>query len=82
MAIMKCGHSPNATTRINGKDIPYCVICDCYELEDFNNNILKDRKAKCGYCGKIVDSNENLPFFEYRPTNETDSYYCRCRGWN
>lgn len=82
MVLMKCGHSQNATTRIDGEDKPYCVICECHELADFDSEILNGRKAKCGYCGKIIDSNENLPFFEYRPKAETDSYYCGCRGWD
>ena len=75
--IMKCGHYANAEK--DGK--PYCVICSCDEIADYQP-ILTNRKAKCKYCGEIKDSNFNLPFFEFRPAQEYDSYYCGCRGWN
>ena len=75
--LMKCGHTANAETS-DGK--PCCVICACFELAEKQPS-LQGRKAKCSYCGKIVDSNYNLPFFEYKQEQEYDSYYCGCRGW-
>lgn len=42
---------------------------------------LEGRKAKCPECGKIESSHWGLPFFEYRPEEEFDQYYCGCRGW-
>ena len=76
--LMKCGHIANGTT-IDGK--PYCVICNCGEIADKKPN-LNGRKAKCFYCGKITESNENLPFFEYKPNEEFDFYYDGCFGWD
>ena len=43
---------------------------------------LDGRKAKCAMCGREKDSDYNLPFFEYRPNEEYDSYYCGCIGWD
>lgn len=76
--LMKCGHTANATD-VNGK--PCCVICDCDEIENVTPS-LAGRKAKCSDCGHIVDSDENLPFFRYRPDKECDTYYCGCWGWD
>lgn len=46
--MMKCGHSANAAQIKNGKQIPYCLVCDCAEplpsLPD-----LTGRKARCFY---------------------------------
>lgn len=76
--IMKCGHIANAETP-DGK--PACAICGCFDIAD-EQPILRNRKARCSYCGKEVDSNFNLPFFEFKPAEEYDSYYCGCGGWN
>ena len=78
---MKCGHIANAF--INGK--PICIICLGLKKEatqiDYDRPNLQGRKARCNQCGKEVDSNFNLPFFEYRHDSEKDSYYCGCGGW-
>lgn len=44
---------------------------------------LAGRYAKCCYGdhGK-VKSTINLPFFEYKPDQEFDRYYCGCYGWD
>ena len=42
---------------------------------------LEGRKAKCPECGKVESSHWGLPFFQYRPEEEFDQYYCGCRGW-
>lgn len=80
--MMKCGHAANATH--NGK--PVCAICfgltpDAEIVADTAPD-LTGRKAECRYCNCKADSNENLPFFKYRPKQKTDSYYCGCRGWD
>lgn len=75
--MMECGHSANATC--DGK--PACAICSCYKIAESSPD-LTGRKAKCPYCKKTVTSNTDLPFFEYRPGHECDSYYCGCRGWD
>lgn len=74
--LMKCGHTANATTANNE---PCCAICGCYEISERPK--LDGRKAKCCFCGNIVNSDYNLPFFEYRAKKEYDLYYDGCGGW-
>ena len=83
--LMKCGHVANAIDK-NGK--PVCAICVpdvegiTVEKElDGETAGLEGRKARCSFCWKVTNSRWNLPFFEYRPDKETDSYYCGCGGW-
>ncbi|MBQ7277351.1 MAG: hypothetical protein IJS58_08925 [Bacilli bacterium] len=80
--LMKCGHTANAEYD-DGK--PCCLICspkrEAYEVVDEKPN-LTGRKAKCTDCGEIVDSNWNLPFFEYCPDKEYDRFYSGCWGWD
>jgi hypothetical protein len=76
--LMKCGHVANAET-FDGK--PVCVICKCYEIAN-EQPIIIGRKAKCVWCGSERESSFNLPFFEYKPKQEYDSYYCGCGGWD
>lgn len=80
--LMKCGHTANAEYD-NGK--PCCLICspkrEAYEVVEDKPN-LTGRKAKCTDCGEIVDSNWNLPFFEYCPDKEYDRFYSGCWGWD
>ena len=80
--LMKCGHTANAEYD-NGK--PCCLICspkrEAYEVVDEKPD-LTGRKARCTDCGEIVDSNWNLPFFEYCPDKEYDRFYSGCWGWD
>jgi len=84
---MKCGHTANAVKE-NGK--PVCVICAGItpDAEIISEEIpdLTDRKARCTYYGGKYHSEAlsklRLPFFEYKPDNEFDEYYCGCFGWN
>jgi hypothetical protein len=85
--LMKCGHSTTAKDK-DGK--PVCIICfgvnnDATIVEDNKPN-LTGRKAICcqhkHLTQKIVDSNFNLPFFEYRPDEKYDAFYCGCWGWD
>lgn len=77
MPFMKCGHTANSKTS-SGR--PYCVICNCDTVAEAKPD-LTGRKAKCGWCGKETTSDFNLPFFEYKPNEEYDEYYCGCEGW-
>lgn len=84
--LMKCGHADNATLTTGQEAIPVCAIYGCTEIEKQIENYtegLEGRYAKCtmGEHG-IVPSRWNLPFFEYRPDNKYDNYYCGCRGWD
>lgn len=41
------------------------------------------RMAHCQYgCGNKKESSTALPFFESRPDDEEDRYYCGCYGWD
>lgn len=33
-------------------------------------------------CGSIVPSDTNLPFFQYKPNEKYDSFYCGCQSWD
>jgi hypothetical protein len=90
--LMKCGHTANAmSVSKNGKREPCCVICGCYEVAETKPD-LTGRFAKCSYRNKrngqphtdkdIVPSSYDLPFFEYKPNEKYDEYYCGCWGWS
>lgn len=79
--LMKCGHASQA--EVCGD--PVCTICfgitpEAIQIEE--NHPEEGREAKCSLCGKIAKSSLDLAFFEYRPDDETDSYYCGCIGWD
>lgn len=77
--LMKCGHVAqgfNAETKE-----PYCVICDCSEIQEEIPN-LDGRIARCSYCGNTTKSQYTLPFFEHQPDKEYDKYYDGCFGWD
>ena len=40
-----------------------------------------DRKAKCFQCGLESLTDERLPFFKTKATEDHDEYYCGCRGF-
>jgi hypothetical protein len=77
---------------VDSNNKPCCVICAGItknafiikkEIDENKNPTagLEGRKAKCVYCGSIVDSSWNLPFFEYKPNDKYDSFYDGCYGW-
>lgn len=84
--LMKCGHIANAVE--NGK--PICAICigikeGAREVESYlvSGTVgIEGRMAKCEWCGTIITSEWELPFFEYKPNEEFDSFYCGCIGWD
>lgn len=81
--LMACGHTSNGTDQ-NGKEC--CVICygitKNATIPATNKPILSGRFAVCADCGRKIPSTLSLPFFEYIPHKEFDSFYCGCRGWN
>lgn len=84
--LMKCGHVANA---IDADGKPICVICfgirkgaKEVERELDENETIPNRYARCMYCGKKVESRWNLPFFEYKPEENFDEFYCGCGGWD
>lgn len=82
MVLMGCGHAANAIDKA-GK--PVCVICiglDPRAKAIIKTPNLKGRRANCAYCGRSQSSDDDLAFFEYRPSKDFDSYYDGCRGWD
>ena len=86
--MMKCGHTANSYTyNKKGERIVACAICGCTEVAD-NKPLLKGRVARCSECGRLADSNWDLPFFRYGGEKNTDglaytdTYYCGCHGWD
>ena len=80
--LMGCGHAANGRTNTGD---PVCVIC--YGIVDGATEVvpspnLEGRVARCSDCKGEVTSDLSLAFFEYRPDDSWDCYYCGCRGWN
>lgn len=88
--IMKCGHPDNTKLELpDGTKIPACAICGCTDIKKEITELtegLEDRMAVCNQHknGKPtpIPSRWDLPFFEYRPECDTDTYYCGCWGWD
>jgi hypothetical protein len=89
--LMKCGHTAQGRESKTGK--PVCVICfpkPEASMPEENIPNLEGRMAECCYargrdgkpCRKKVPSSFDLAFFEHRPDQETDLYYCGCWGWD
>lgn len=82
--LMECGHAAQDVDIKTNK--PCCVICIGINPEaEKVRQVLPDltgRKAKCSYGCREVDSSFNLAFFEYRPNDSVDRYYCGCYGWD
>lgn len=84
--LMECGCA--STGYLNGdKTKPVCV--PCYGIRIGADRVakvqpdLKGRIAKCAYnCGSQVESSIQLAFFEWKPEEPFDAYYCGCRGWD
>lgn len=89
--MMKCGHAANAKNAL-GK--PCCVICAGINpgasVVDEAPPSLEGRMAKCSYskgrdgkpCLSMKPSSPDLAFFESKPNEEYDRFYCGCWGWN
>lgn len=80
--MMKCGCVAQGTVNLgpNRSMVPGCLIHSC--IEEMPVPDLTGRTAKCAYGGNEVPSNPELPFFEYKPEEKHDKYYCGCFGWD
>ena len=90
--MMKCGHAAHA---VNGKGEPSCIICHGIhpgaDVVDLAPPSL-GRMAKCSYLRpgpygsakghEPVPSSAELAFFEHKPGDPMDRYYCGCFGWD
>lgn len=85
--MMKCGHAANAV--VVAGNAPFCAICACGDVDEKPAS-LAGRMAKCTYLKKrngkphdgAVLSSVDLPFFESKPDEPFDAYYCGCWGWD
>ena len=82
--MMECGHAANA---VNGAGEPSCAICALIRpgasVVAKTPPDLTGRTARCGCrCGSKQPSSPKLAFFEHRPNEQTDLYYCGCMGWD
>lgn len=75
--LMKCGCVAQGTSE--GK--PVCVVHMCHEVAE-NVPDLTGRMARCPYCSTEKPSALNLPFFEHKPGQVRDGFYCGCMGWD
>ena len=87
--LMECGHTANAC---DGEGLPVCVIC--FGIVDGAKTVverpsLDGRTMICSYRhgrgGKVHEptpSKWGAAFFEYRPDDEHDRFYCGCWGWD
>lgn len=82
----------------NKSNLGFCPICGTAQIENLicsvcaaeslreNPNVINNRVACCSCTtSKIIPSSIALKeeaFFEYRPNEEMDRYYCGCRGWD
>lgn len=78
---LKCGCVAHAERILaDGLRVPSCIVHDCDEPAPMPN--IEGRKAKCVYGGAEVPSSFDLAFFEYKPSENFDRYYCGCYGWD
>ena len=88
--LMECGHVANAEKidPPNNDRKPVCAICDCDKIvkEARGADELEGRQAVCsqhkGCSPSVTSSRWELPFFNYRPDEKYDTYYCGCWGWD
>lgn len=81
--IMDCGNV-NAATAYDekGNSINTCVAhgLRCHPAEPQPD--IFNRKSKCNTCGSVETSTPDLAFYIYKPSEEFDSHYCGCRGFD
>lgn len=96
--MMKCGHAANAHRALDAAvnpGAPVCVICigiaPGAEQVDADYQTAAGRMARCSYfprggkqgkCQEPQPSTTALAFFESRPDQPFDRYYCGCWGWD
>ena len=80
--LMSCGCAAQGTlTRPGQPALVGCLIHDCTDVATAEPD-LTGRKARCSYGGAEVASSTRLAFFEHRPNEPFDKYYCGCFGWD
>ncbi len=88
--MMLCGHAANA---VGPDGAPSCAICIMLDpgatVVDSNPPDFSGRQMLCSYRVKRngdnhvpVPSDPSRAFFEHKPDEEYDRYYCGCWGWD
>ncbi len=75
--MMECGC---AAAGIGKDGKPICIIHMSRAVVGAPD--LTGRTARCSYGGNEVPSSTKLAFFEHRPNEPHDRYYCGCYGWD
>ena len=90
--MMACGHAANSKTPSGA---PSCAIC--VGIHPGADTVAKapdltGRIARCAYygqrarisgrCQSEAPSSTDLAFFEHRPDEPHDRFYCGCWGWD
>ena len=89
--LMECGHVAQGMR--GWKKSPVCLVCMCDAVarEVTGTDGLLGREAVCSYfgsrtrsgiCQGKTESSWDLAFFEYRPDEKFDRFYCGCWGWD
>jgi hypothetical protein len=79
--MMKCGHAANAHRADGTQCCAICIGLDAGATIIMETPILEGRMAKCDSCKNEEPSDTSLAFFEYRPNEAYDKYYCGCEGY-
>lgn len=77
---------------------PTCIVhntCEVIEKPSLDNRLarctyygteISSRRNECNQCRSICthteQSNVNLAFFQFKPTEEFDEFYCGCHSWD
>lgn len=94
--MMKCGHAANATNTSGKPCCAICAVKPGYDEPAEVD--LSNRRAKCQYRTRkmvgtihslaghspegVPSDTPGLAFFEHRPGEKFDRYYCGCHGWD
>lgn len=75
---------------------PTCIVHSCCEIAQdpdltgrrmrcayYGNTTYKNECRSCkGVCSHESESSLNTPFFQYKPEQDFDEFYCGCRSWD
>lgn len=72
----------NGKQFLNDDELKLAELLD--EIINLNEEKFEKRLAKCSYgCStSTVESNPDLAFFQPKPDEDFDRYYCGCYGWD
>lgn len=80
--MLACGHTALAKDGNGAWVCPICVGIHPGARDIVATPSVEGRTASCAQCGKKRPSETDLPFFQHRPSEKHDFYYCGCHGWD